>query len=233
MTGFQTSLNLIAEIVDMYYPTGENEPTAAEKIDFFIEHGDDLGAYGEYLTEYLLGSKEITGHKKILHNVYVPYGNKTTEIDVVMIHEKGIFVFESKNFSGSIYGSVSENQWIQKIRGNEEYQFYNPVKQNDVHIGVLSNYLKIDSVALRSFIVFSERCELKSVPCSTEHFTIVKRDGLLRELLSVLSKTNTIFSSEQVDVIYNKLLPLTNVSESVKQEHIESVRTDLNNKYFK
>ena len=42
---------------------------------------------------------------KILRNLYIPYGNqeKTTEIDALMIYETGIYVFESKDYSGWIY----------------------------------------------------------------------------------------------------------------------------------
>ena len=38
---------------------------------------------------------------KILRNVYVPKENgETSEIDVLYITQKGIFVIESKNYSG-------------------------------------------------------------------------------------------------------------------------------------
>lgn len=42
----------------------------------------------------------------MLRNIYVPYNGKTSEIDVLMIREKGIFVFESKNYSGWIFGGL-------------------------------------------------------------------------------------------------------------------------------
>lgn len=41
-------------------------------------------------------SANIPGYQKVLRNLYVPYNGKTSERDVLMIHEKGIFVFESK-----------------------------------------------------------------------------------------------------------------------------------------
>ena len=57
----------------------------------------NVGQYGEYLTEYALLSRSMEGYYVVLKNLYLPMKGKTTEIDLLMIHEKGIFVFESKN----------------------------------------------------------------------------------------------------------------------------------------
>ena len=68
----------------------------------------DIGSYGEYLTYKYLKDYESDG-ARFLYNCYLPKDNgETTEIDVLMIHQSGIYVFESKNYSGWIFGS--ENQ---------------------------------------------------------------------------------------------------------------------------
>ena len=53
---------------------------------------------------------------------------KTTEIDLLMIHEKGIFVFESKNYSGWIFGSEDQLKWTQCFKSGQREHFYNPYK---------------------------------------------------------------------------------------------------------
>ena len=60
-------------------------------------HSDDPGHFGEYLIEYALNS--LPGYSKQLCNVYLPYKGRTSEVDVIMLHETGIYVFESKNYS--------------------------------------------------------------------------------------------------------------------------------------
>ena len=65
------------------------------------------GHYGEYLTEYAIEHGKL-GTEAVFSNVIVPRASgitSTSEIDVVMLHEKGVFVFESKNYSGWIFGS--------------------------------------------------------------------------------------------------------------------------------
>ena len=37
---------------------------------------------------------------------------KKTEIDVLMIYKSGIYVFESKNYGGWIYGDQYEDTWL-------------------------------------------------------------------------------------------------------------------------
>lgn len=76
----------------------------------------DLGDYGEFLTfkEIVRWSSCHSYNYKILRNLNI---GTHCEIDLVWIHETGIYVFESKNISGQIYGDENSNQWC-KILNN-------------------------------------------------------------------------------------------------------------------
>lgn len=203
------------------------EPSIFEKIKFQATHDWDTGAYGEYLTEYLFGNSNLEGYSKTLHNIYIPYKGRTSEIDVLLIHEKGLYVFESKNYSGWIFGSADQKQWTQVINKQTKNCFYNPIKQNATHIKALAQYLQLDTSTIHSFIVFSERCELKKIPNDTHEYTILRRHHLLRELRKDLKKQETIFSPEQINDLFRTLQPLTNVSKEVKQEHIDRIKQNF------
>lgn len=200
------------------------EPNIIEKLIFMFTHDFDSGAYGEYLTEYMFNNENIEGYFKSLHNIYIPYKGKTSEIDVLLIHEKGLFVIESKNYSGWIFGSEDQYKWTQVLNKQNKNKFYNPIKQNETHIKALSQYIDTDRKQMISFIVFSERCELKNVPEDTEQYKILRRHHLLRELRKELNKRESIFSYEEIKDIYDRLKPLTEVTEKVKQEHIERIK---------
>jgi hypothetical protein len=64
--------------------------------------GQDVGEFGEYASEHVLNNMALTdlSYIKTLHNIYLDKNGSTTEIDVVALTEKGIFVLESKNYSG-------------------------------------------------------------------------------------------------------------------------------------
>ena len=75
------------------------------------------GTYGEYLTSKEL--KTLIPPGLFLFNVYLPKDNgETTELDVVLIHQSGIYVFESKNYSGWIFGTETQHQWTQTLNNN-------------------------------------------------------------------------------------------------------------------
>ena len=74
------------------------------------------GYYGEYLLFCEL-YKSIAGSGKILMNLNVPIeNNKTTELDLVLIHETGLYVFEVKHYKGTIYGKDTDPIWTQYFR---------------------------------------------------------------------------------------------------------------------
>ena len=74
------------------------------------------GYYGEYLLFSEL-YPSITGCCKILMNLEIPNGyRKTTEIDLLLIHETGFYVFEVKHYKGTIYGSADGKVWTQYFR---------------------------------------------------------------------------------------------------------------------
>ena len=210
------------------YLIGE-EPSIFEKLAFNIKHNGDVGAYGEYLTQYLFNSVRFKGYYKTLQNIYVPYKDSTSEIDVLVVHKKGIYVIESKNYSGWIFGSENQQQWTQMLNKNTKEKFYNPVKQNKTHIKALSEYLQIEPSKMKSYIVFSERCELKKVPENTDQYVITKRNYLLDLINRDMTDKQDILTNEEIDEIARKLEPLTNASQEVKDKHIENIEKKYKN----
>ncbi len=186
---------------------------------------ENKGQFGEYSIDFALTNHNLDGDFSVLRNVYVPCGNKTSEIDLIMVHEKGIYVFESKNYSGWIFGNEDQLQWTQTLSSGQKNQFYNPIRQNQTHIKALSQYLNIPATAFYSYIVFSERCELKKVPQNTSSVVIVRRPKMLSHLRAALNNAPILYSHEEIQAICAKLSSLTNVSEVEKQQHIEAINT--------
>lgn len=185
---------------------------------------ENLGQFGEFSTEYALINNNLDGELVVLKNIYVPYRDKTSEIDLLMIHEKGIFVFESKNYSGWIFGNISQLKWTQSLQNGEKYHFYNPIRQNQTHIKALSEYLNMPISSFTSYIVFSERCSLKSVPEDTDQVIIVRRPDMLKKLRAHLRASVNLYSPEEVLQLAQKLQPLVNKSEAEKQQHIDDIK---------
>lgn len=184
----------------------------------------DKGLYGEYLTFEKL--EKVSGDKKILANLYIPKGDKTTEIDLVMIHETGIYVLESKNYSGWIFGNDKDRYWMQVINKNEKNKFYNPIKQNNSHVKYLAKLLDNDTYNYISIIAFSERCTLKKITNESDAI-ILNRDKLDAEMINRIKDKERKLTKEEIEIIYNILKSYTQVSEEEKQNHIKNIKVNV------
>lgn len=100
---------------------------------------ENIGEYGEFLTlkKIIVTCKRFDGYYKILRNIYLQTKNGTTEVDTILIHETGIYVFESKNYSGWIFGNNKQKEWTQAVDRYTKNRFYNPIWQNEGHISAL------------------------------------------------------------------------------------------------
>lgn len=55
----------------------------------------DIGLIGEYFTYQCLAP--LNGYKKFIFNCYLPKADgETTEVDVILLHESGIYVLNQK-----------------------------------------------------------------------------------------------------------------------------------------
>lgn len=187
-------------------------------------HYENPGQFGEYATEFALSNDNLEGYSKTVHNVYLPHKGKTTEPDVLLIHEKGVFAFESKNYSGWIFGSAEQQKWTQSLKNGEKNQFYNPLKQNTAHCEALREFLDFPVEWIHSYIVFSQRCELKKVPPDTEQYTIVQRQHLLKKLRKDLSWRVPLLTPKMVDQITEKLQNAANVTDEQKAQHVANIK---------
>ena len=185
---------------------------------------ENAGQFGEFATEYALTNKNLDGELVVLKNIYVPTQGKTTEIDLLMIHEKGIFVFESKNYSGWIFGSADQLNWTQSLQNGDKNKFYNPIRQNRTHIKALAAFLEKPVSEFVSYIVFSERCTLKKVPADTSDVIIVRRPDMLKKLKATLKTTPTKYTFNDIQKKKKKLQPLTNKDDAEKQQHIINIQ---------
>ena len=184
----------------------------------------DKGNYGEFLTFRML---EKLGEKYILTNIYIPRSDgSTTEIDLLMLNEKGIYVLESKNYSGWIFGDEKSKMWTQTLKGGKKSRFFNPIWQNKAHITALDEYLDRKYTNLMySFIIFSERCELKKVSYTSSNVVLLKRNQLIKNLRNHMGELSASLSNQEVESIYTDLKSKTLASDEAKAQHINEIKS--------
>lgn len=209
----------------------------AQKSNFSYRHVDfehhtisspDGRNAGERNLERLLGrcyQQGYTGY--FLHNVYVPMANDTTEVDAVYVTAKGIFVFESKDYSGWIFGSDTQKQWMQTFPNGSKNPFPNPIWQNDVHIQCLGEFLKW-KIPFFSFVVFSDNCEIKKMSVVKSQAKVIQQFQLPEAVANTFNALPDVFSDEQMQTIWQALYPLTQKTAAEKDAHVANVQNRHN-----
>lgn len=178
------------------------------------------GARGEYRTSQQL--EKAPFEYKLLFNCYIPNRkNDKTELDIIMISAKGIYVVENKNYSGWIFGDENSKNWCETLKG-KKYFFYNPIKQNRSHINNLEKLLQIGEDKYISLITFNAGANLKKVKVESAN-TYVTQYKALANFIKAQKIQPDIISHEEIEEIYNKLLPGTQLSQEEKLEHVERI----------
>ncbi len=185
---------------------------------------DGVGAYGEKLTVEMI-KQSVTGYYRLIQNLILPINGTATEIDIVLIHEKGIFVIESKNYSGWIFGDKNQKTWTQTLAGGKKNHFYNPIMQNRTHCNAICDLTKVPRPYVMSYIVFSERCTLKVVPENEMYLTIVQRQNLVNELNKDFSVRSDVFTREVVDSYYKGFQYYIG-NEELKKKHEREIHRE-------
>ena len=83
-----------------------------------------------------------------VHNVILPGRDGTTQIDHVVVSIYGLFVIETKNMDGWIFGSAEQRTWRQQFF-KKKFKFQNPLRQNSA----LRAKGRINRKSIRAFSV--------------------------------------------------------------------------------
>ncbi len=98
----------------------------------------------------------------VSHDVKLPIDDDITQIDHIVVSRYGIFVIETKNYKGWIFGDLHHKTWVKTLY-NTKYEFQNPLHQNYKHIKAVEKLLRIPLEKIFSIVVFVGDSEFKTV----------------------------------------------------------------------
>lgn len=160
----------------------------------------------------------------VLHDLLLPYEEGTTQIDHVVISTVGIFVIETKNYKGWIFGKERQKYWKQVIY-KKKYNFLNPVMQNFAHLTAIQSLLKETYQGpYYSLIVFSNEATLKNIEISSNHVKVIYMSGLLKTIKTYQQKVIIPYRVRQI------ALTLTNTDIQDKQSrklHVQEIKNKV------
>lgn len=127
---------------------------------------------GEYIVVNYLSEKLDIRKYYIFNNLTLATKDGSTQIDHVVVSPYGIFVIETKDYSGWIFGSKEGKVWTQVLPGDNKNTFQNPYRQNYKHIKTLQTYLPfIQTNSFETVIAFARLADFKTVmPNEVKYF---------------------------------------------------------------
>jgi len=111
------------------------------------------GVIGEWQVNLLIKFFLNKNDYHLIKNVTLPTDDGTTQIDHIIVSKFGIFVVETKNIKGWIFGSENQKQWTQQIFKHKT-KFQNPLHQNYKHVKTLEAFLNAKNNSIFSVIIF-------------------------------------------------------------------------------
>lgn len=120
------------------------------------------GKFGEWLVARMLTHRLDPAYYTVLNNVMIPdQAGGTTQIDHLVFSPFGVFVIETKNMKGWIFGDAKNATWTQTIY-RSKHKFQNPFRQNYKHIKCLAELTSLDERHLIHVVVFIGDCNMKT-----------------------------------------------------------------------
>lgn len=172
-----------------------------------------------YLSDLLIKNpKSSTGYSQIDHIIITPYG---------------LFVIETKNYQGTIYGGKNKKTWL--ING--KFKMMNPLMQNYGHIQALKNFIedKYQQYFI-SLVSFTKRCtfkieeELRKINSNELVIYDVELTQFINRKVAVLKLQykKPIFLKNEIETIYNSLLNANITDAAIRKQHIDIIKEKKN-----
>ncbi len=182
----------------------------------------DRGFYGEF--QLYRKVIRVFGKASVFTNVYLDsQKTETTEVDVIAISDKGVYVFEMKNYGGYIYGSEKDTHWTQAFHKRSKFRFYNPLRQNYAHTKAVEAYLNLEPKAIYPVIVFSNRSIFSKLNLS-DRSHVYRFKEAMRYIRTNEKSQPVLLTHDQKEICLKLLIEKSHMSDEVKTKHIEQIQ---------
>lgn len=181
------------------------------------------GVVGEFIVN--LSAKFLLDKEKyqLIKNVTLPTEDGSTQIDHIIVSEFGVFVVETKNMKGWIFGGPNQKTWTQKIYKHSN-KFQNPLRQNYKHVKTLESLLGLNEQQVHSVIVFVGDSTFKTE--MPENVTYGR--GYARYIKS--KKTPVLSESQVIEIVKQIEQGRLTPSFRTNREHVRHIKNIVSEK---
>ena len=158
----------------------------------------------------------------IFNNLTLQKVDGSSQIDHVVVSPYGVFVIETKDYSGWIFGSKEGKVWTQVLPGGNKNTFQNPIRQNFSHIKTLQKHLPfIQTSSFKTVIAFTRHSQFKTIKPHEVKY--------INEVASYINEFDIqIIGRSAYFMAIGKLSQLCQSIDISPNEHIKNLNTSHN-----
>lgn len=189
----------------------------------YSSRAEAIGDSGEKRVSSFLEDLDCEDYR-VYNDLLVRNGNYTTQVDHVVISRYGVFVLETKNVHGKVYGGGNAEFWKQYLPDTgyrrygftQEHQLRNPIWQNDGHIKTLRKLVFGNDVPVYGVVVFPSDTDI-NVTAEQPVLNMYNVVPYIKQYRDV------VLSSDQMGFYRRRLLEVISISESDRKDHLGNV----------
>lgn len=181
-----------------------------------------VGGFGEWMTK--IYSTTLPG-ALVLRDVLINGAEGyTSQIDVLIVGNKGIYVIEVKTYTDAkIYGDVKKSKWYYYNHG-KKYEIYSPIRQNQKHVEYLKEFLK-DFGDIPYFSGVTVICDDFKVSGIFEPNTFICNSfpAMERAIYKITENSPYVMDDEKKQAIFDYIKNNQHTGKEMRQKHKENV----------
>ena len=189
----------------------------------YSSQAEAIGDSGEKRVSSFLEDLDCEDYR-VYNDLLIRNGNYTTQVDHIIISRYGVFVLETKNVHGKVYGSGNSEYWMQYLPDSgykrygftQEHQLRNPIWQNAGHIKTLRQLVLGNDVPVYGIVVF---------PTETDLYVNCEQPVLhMWDVVPFIKQyRDEVLSTEQMSYYRRRLFEVISTSESDRKSHLKNV----------
>lgn len=192
-----------------------------------------IGDLGEYKINIQLD--QLPKNCRSISDLMLPNAKSKSgysQIDHIILSPHAIFVIETKNYAGTIYGDFERQKWSV----NGKFPMMNPFHQNYGHIKAIHTlFLYVDILRFVSMVSFTRRCtfkvneELRKIQSNELIVYDTELSEFIARKINVLKlMTDTpVFTEDQISEMYNLLTKENVLDQQIRSKHVESIKSSV------
>lgn len=166
----------------------------------------------------IINSKSSTGYSQIDHIIMTPYG---------------LFVIETKNYQGTIYGGKDRKTWLV----NGKFKMMSPLVQNYGHIQAIKNLVESHyHDYFISMVSFTKRCtfkideELRKIQSNELVVYDIELTEFINRKIAILKLQHKepFLSDYEIELLYQQLMEANITDPTIRMQHVENIKTSKN-----